>query len=92
MNAFLLKYINNLGYSIYNINKTFTLIHIHSLFLTIHLNYIEFKIVITCHDITADYQTNIYKIVFSFIGARDLNFNWKCKKMRQYESAIRHCY
>lgn len=91
MNAFLLKYINNLGYSIY-INKTFTLIHIHSLFLTIHLNYIEFKIVITCNDITADYQTNIYKIVFNFIRARDLNFNWKCKKMRQYESAIHHCY
>lgn len=90
MNAFLLKYINNLGYSIY-INKTFTLIHIHSLFLTIHLNYIEFKIVIICNDITADYQTNIYKIL-SFIRARDLNFNWKCKKMRQYESAIRHCY
>lgn len=42
--------------------------------------------------ISADYQTNIYKIVFSFIRARDLNFNWKCKKMRQYESAIRHCY
>lgn len=89
MNAFLLKYINNLGYSIY-INKTFTLIHIHSLFLTIHLNYIEFKIVITWNDITADYQTNIYKIVFSFIRVRDLNFNWKCKKMRQYESAIRY--
>lgn len=51
MNAFLLKYINNLGYSIY-INKTFTLIHIHSLFLTIYLNYIEFKIVITCNDIS----------------------------------------